>query len=659
MKLSIIIISNNRINDLRRCLNSIFRQDYKDYEVIVFNNGSQVPGYSEIKKEFSEIIYLENKINLGASIARNEAAKKSRSEYILFLDDDAQLIEKNTLKKAITIIENDISIGQLGGVQQNNKGEIQTYGAISGWDGFLDRKKSSLSFNGQLRAKGLHIPTSFCLMNTKLFFDVGGFDPIYYFYDEDVDLSLRVTNKGYDCVVAREIIYKHQSGSSIRTRNRRYFNKSYLIFKNSSLIKNILYLIVTFLNIFNFRSLNTLDDNLLKFRISFDLFLNLKLISNRRNKIFLNDNEIIENNQILSKLNYFEAKDFKESKNNNKTAFIFITNRCQAKCQHCFYIDELNKAIQDELSLEEYKKLAKNLDKEIKQVIITGGEPFLRKDIFGISKAFLDIKHLKSLNFITNGLLTKRVLEDTEKLLKSTSRNKRFVINISLDGLEAQHDKIRGIPGMFKKCMATIEGLKKLREKFPNLEVSGLTTVTKDNLDRVKDLNEYVENHLDIYHRINIIRGPKTGVFGVNRNIVEESFNPDWVKPFHLMELTKEQHKEIIDHFNQKEGWRDYHKMILYYGYYIKQHKKKLFTCSAPNDNIVIYPNGDFTFCEYTKTFDNVRNHESFLDIWNSEKANKRRKELIGCACDHPCNLGGNLEKNYELQNILPPIRSN
>ena len=659
MKLSIIIISNNRINDLRRCLNSILRQDYKDYEVIVFNNGSKVPGYSEIKKEFSEIIYLENKINLGASIARNEAAKKSRSEYILFLDDDAQLIEENTLKKAITIIENDISIGQLGGVQQNNKGEIKTYGAISGWDGFLDKKKSSLSFNGQLRAKGLHIPTSFCLMNRKLFFDVGGFDPIYYFYDEDVDLSLRVTNKGYDCVVAREIIYKHQSGSSIRTRNRRYFNKSYLIFKNSSLIKNILYLIVTFLNIFNFRSLNTLDDNLLKFRISFDLFLNLKLISNRRNKIFLNDNEIIENNQILSKLNYFEAKDFKESKNNNKTAFIFITNRCQAKCQHCFYIDELNKAIQDELSLEEYRKLAKNLDKEIKQVIITGGEPFLRKDIFGISKAFLDIKHLKSLNFITNGLLTKRVLEDTEKLLKSTSRNKRFVINISLDGLEAQHDKIRGIPGMFKKCMATIEGLKKLREKFPNLEVSGLTTVTKDNLDEVKDLNEYVENHLDIYHRINIIRGPKTGVFGVNRNIVEESFNPDWVKPFHLMELTKEQHKEIIDHFNQKEGWRDYHKMILYYGYYIKQHKKKLFTCSAPNDNIVIYPNGDFTFCEYTKTFDNVRNHESFLDIWNSEKANKRRKELIGCACDHPCNLGGNLEKNYELQNILPPIRGN
>ena len=94
------------------------------------------------------------------------------------------------------------------------------------------------------------------------------------------------------------------------------------------------------------------------------------------------------------------------------------------------------------------------------------------------------------------------------------------MINISLDGLETKHDKIRGIPGMFKKCMATIDGLKKLRKKYPNLEVSGLTTITKDNLDDVKLLNDYVENDLNIYHRINIIRGPKTGFFGVNRNIV-------------------------------------------------------------------------------------------------------------------------------------------
>lgn len=657
-KLSVIIISNNRINDLKRCLKSIYRQTYQDFEIVVFNNGSKVPGYTELKNDFNQkFVYLESKNNLGASIARNSAVKKSNSEYILFLDDDAELININTLSKSIEIFENNLSVGQLGGIQQNHKGEISTYGAITGWDGFLDRKKSSVKFEGLLKKKGLHIPTSFCLMKRKLFLELGGFDPIYFFYDEDVDLSIRVKKRGYECLVSSEIIYKHQSGSSVRSRHRRYFNKSYLIFKNSHLLKASLYLIYTFFSLFNFLSANTFEDNFLKFKISLNLFINYRLIILRKDIHFINNDEEIYENKILEYLNYLELKDFNEAKNNNKTAFIFITNRCQAKCEHCFYIDELNKAVQDELSLEEYKKLAKILKNEIKQVIITGGEPFLRKDIFGISKAFLDIKHLKSLNFITNGLLTERVLDCVGKLLKTTSRNKRFVINISLDGLESKHDKIRGIPGMFKKCINTINGLKELSKQYQNLEVSALTTVTRDNIESIKELNNFVENELNIYHRINIIRGPKTGVFGVNRQVVEESFNPDWVKPFHLMELTKEQHKNIIDQFNQKENWRDYHKLILWYGYYIKQNKKKLFTCSAPVDNMVVYPNGDFTFCEYTKTFDNVKKYNNFSDIWNSNLANLRRKELIGCACDHPCNLGGNLEKNFELQNILPPIK--
>ena len=325
MKLSIIIISNNRINDLKRCLRSVYNQDYQDFEVIVLNNGSKVPGYNELTNYFSDkFVYLENKENLGASVARNQAVEKSQSEYILFLDDDAQLIATDTIRKSIKILDNDISIGQLGGVQQNNKGKINTYGAISGWDGFLDRKKSSLSFKGQLKAKGLHIPTSFCMMNRKLFLETGGFDPIYYFYDEDVDLSIRIKSKGYECVVDRDIIYKHQSGSSVRTRNRRYFNKSYLILKNSSYLKSVIYLMYVFFNLFNFRSLNSFEDNYLKLKITLNLFSKYKTISLRKNINFINDLKDIKNNVLLSYLNFLEQKDYSESKNNYYKIFRFI-----------------------------------------------------------------------------------------------------------------------------------------------------------------------------------------------------------------------------------------------------------------------------------------------------------------------------------------------
>ena len=87
MKLSIIIISNNRINDLRRCLKSVFNQNFLDFEVIVLNNGSKVPGYSDLQNNFKDnFIYLENNHNVGASIARNQAIQKSNSDTNLIIN---------------------------------------------------------------------------------------------------------------------------------------------------------------------------------------------------------------------------------------------------------------------------------------------------------------------------------------------------------------------------------------------------------------------------------------------------------------------------------------------------------------------------------------------------------------------------------------------
>ena len=137
MKLSVIIISNNRINDLKRCLKSVYSQDYDNFDVIVLNNGSRVPGYDELSSIFTKnFIYLENKKNLGASVGRNLAVKSSASEYLLFLDDDAQLIAGDTLRRAVKVLDNDISIGQLGGVQQDYKGKINTY-ACYFWLGWI------------------------------------------------------------------------------------------------------------------------------------------------------------------------------------------------------------------------------------------------------------------------------------------------------------------------------------------------------------------------------------------------------------------------------------------------------------------------------------------------------------------------------------------
>tara|TARA_B100001029_G_C15059981_1_gene457562 strand:- start:464 stop:2455 length:1992 start_codon:yes stop_codon:yes gene_type:complete len=658
--LSIIINTHDRINELEKCLRKISEQTFQDYEIFVIDQNSNLPGIEEIVKKFSKTIYLKLKKNLGPAVGRNIAVKKCNGELLLFLDDDAYLIDKNTLEKTLDYYKKN-NFGQVGiqSFENHESKKIAIAQCVIGDDGFLDKVKSQ-DQNLDHTKHRITIETSFCLMKKDIFYEVGGFDPIYFFYDEDTDLSLRVQNKKYKNSVFKDVSFQHISGTSIRSINSRYFNKNYLVLKNFSLLTYLKNIFKTIIFFFITTSFPKQRDNYRKFLLQLNLLFNLKKVK-KRNKFNFLDQELDEEAnklEIRSLLEKFETLDNKLSQNANKTAFVYITNRCNAKCEHCFYWDELNKDV-DEMSLDDYKDLALNFKNDVNQVIITGGEPFLRKEIDQISKYFLKNKNIHSLNFITNGVLPDRIDEKVNNIMKYASRNTRVLVNVSIDGLEELHDKIRRVPGIFKKAIITIEKLKKIKLKYQNLQISALTTISKDNFFQFREINKFVENELKIYQRINIIRSPKTGAFGLSPKVSEMSFNPEWVKPFELLELNEKEHENVLNYFMKNESWRDYHKFVLYYSYYIKKTKKKFFDCSAPNDNLVIYPNGDLAFCEYTKTFSNVKNANNFSDFFNDSKAEEFRKYLKNCSCDHPCNIGGNLAKNKQLENILPTYDHN
>ena len=660
-RLSIIINTHNRVAELDKCLNNLYQQTYKDFEVILIDMNTNLPGLDDLIKKFSNINHIKCGKNLGPSIGRNIGVNKAEGELLVFLDDDAYLLDPLTLDKTIRFFDKN-DYGQLGLQSYENVDTKKIYisQCIIGDDGFLNVEKSK-DENLEISNERLSIETSFCLMKKKLFQEAGGFDPIYFFYDEDTDLSMRIGQMGYKKKVYKDIKYQHTSGSTIRSRNSRYFNKGYLVLKNFGLLLFLKNLCLTFCQLLFTFSLPKQRDNFRKFTIQLNLLKNYFSIKKRFKYNFLgkdifekNNIQSLEEKKIRLLLDELNQKDEKLSENANKTAFVYITNRCNAKCEHCFYWDELNKDV-DEMSLLDYKNLSNNFKDDVSQVIITGGEPFLRKEIDQISKYFLNNQNIHSLNFITNGVLPDRIEEKLRKILSYASRNTRILVNVSIDGLEEVHDKIRRVPGIFKKLLNTIENLKRLKKEYQNLQISALTTISRDNFHQFKEISNFVERELKIYQRINIIRSPKTGAFGLSKHVAELSFSPEWVKPFDLLELSEEQHKEVLDFYFNKSSWRDYHKFVLYYSYYIKQNKKKFFDCSAPEDNLVIYPNGDLTFCEYSKTFTNVKNAKNFSEFFHNDEANKFRKLLKSCSCDHPCNIGGNLAKNKQLENILPP----
>jgi heme b synthase len=149
------------------------------------------------------------------------------------------------------------------------------------------------------------------------------------------------------------------------------------------------------------------------------------------------------------------------------------TRRCNLSCKHCRAAAE-DIDYPGELSTEEAKKLLDEISELGSPIIIlTGGEPLLREDIFEISK-YGDSLGLRMV-MAPNGTL---VTEDSAKKMAASGIKR---ISISIDGSnEESHDDFRGMPGAFKGSMQGIENAKKA-----GIEFQINTTITQDNLEQI------------------------------------------------------------------------------------------------------------------------------------------------------------------------------
>lgn len=171
----------------------------------------------------------------------------------------------------------------------------------------------------------------------------------------------------------------------------------------------------------------------------------------------------------------------------------FVTSRCNLLCSHCFYWEELN-GNKRELTLEEIEKISRSLP-NLLSVSLTGGEPYLRKDLPEIAAAFERNSRVRNLQIPSNGLLVDKTLERAESLLEKV-RRARVCTGVSLDGPRDVHNEIRRDTRSFDRALETLAGLKALKPRFPNLSVGVALTVTAANQDRLDEFFDFVEERL-------------------------------------------------------------------------------------------------------------------------------------------------------------------
>lgn len=187
-----------------------------------------------------------------------------------------------------------------------------------------------------------------------------------------------------------------------------------------------------------------------------------------------------------------------------ESLFLFVTSTCNSKCRTCFYWDELNQG--RDLTFAQLERVSQTAP-QFHKLWISGGEPFMRKDLAAVIELFYGNNGVRHVNLPTNGLLPERVEDVIDTLL---ARCPELVIdlNFSLDGLANTHDALRGVPNNFQKTLSTME-MSALRWKgVRRLRRNVVSCVTRDNYRELVDLGlDMLRDAGADGHYFEIIRG--------------------------------------------------------------------------------------------------------------------------------------------------------
>lgn len=187
-----------------------------------------------------------------------------------------------------------------------------------------------------------------------------------------------------------------------------------------------------------------------------------------------------------------------------ESVFLFVTSACNSLCRTCFYWDELNSG--RDLAFEQIARLSATAP-PFHKLWISGGEPFLRKELAEIIELFYVHNGMRHVNLPTNGLLPKQTVAVIDALLERCPELS-IDLNFSLDGLANTHDTLRGVPNNFQKTLATIDLAAERWRGVRRLRRNVVSCITRDNYRELLTLGLQLLHERDLAgHYFEIIRG--------------------------------------------------------------------------------------------------------------------------------------------------------
>jgi MoaA/NifB/PqqE/SkfB family radical SAM enzyme len=272
----------------------------------------------------------------------------------------------------------------------------------------------------------------------------------------------------------------------------------------------------------------------------------------------------------------------------------------------------------------------------------SGGEPFLREDLAAITRLFRERNGISWVNLPTNGLVRERVLADTARML---DENPALVVdlNLSLDGLAATHDRIRGVPGNFAAALACVHALEPLRARHERLRVNVLSVITAENIDELLPLARELlaAARLD-GHYFEIVRGStkEPGLAELDNARLAALYRE--LKPIHA-EYARRRYRE--DGFLARELKGAYYQAGIATHYRWQMGVRAAnqpwpIDCTAGRTSIVVEHDGTVRACELRGTLGQLRDVDmDFRRIYASAALGAEVQDIVHnrCRCTHSC----------------------
>jgi len=233
--ISILILTRNRINELRNLVKSIYELEGcngKEFEVLILDNASDIKltpedlHISGNKKPF--IIRSDN--NIGLAAGRNMLAQKASGEWLFFIDDDAFIAERQFLSNFVRFID----------MLKNNKLSVVACNLIEYYKPWKNLYPFSKKYLKKINLKE-PIKCSYFLggahfIKRDVFLKLNGYDEKLFFWGEELDFSYKVINSGYEIYYNPDLLIIHKASKikNLQKNEEHYYfirNKIYINYK--------------------------------------------------------------------------------------------------------------------------------------------------------------------------------------------------------------------------------------------------------------------------------------------------------------------------------------------------------------------------------------------------------------------------------------------